>query len=153
MTRTRTVEGCFQSLECVLSEIVVVRGDVVHPQAFEVAHGRVQTHGLGNRWGTGFEAGNALGRRETVYSYVGDHAAAAEEGWHRIKNVLTRPQHPNTGGTEHLVSREGEEVNVEVGHVGGIVGNRLRRVNRDKRADGVCRLSEFFDGGSWSRAR
>ena len=73
---------------------------------------------------------------------VEDHAAAAEERRHRLEQLPASPQHADAGGSAHLVAGEGQEVDIEVGDVGGHVGHVLAGIEADQGAGGVGGIGE-----------
>ena len=124
------------------SESVLVGLDPVHPQGLEVPDGGVQPDSFGDRRGPGLELPGKIVRREAVQAHVADHLAAAEERRHRLEELLTAPQHADARRPEHLVAREGEEVDTERADVDAAVGDELGGVDDDDGSGGVRRLDD-----------
>ena len=133
-----------ESLEGVARQARVRDGVTLFmPSPSRYEHGGVEADRLGDRWRTGFESGRSIGRGVAVGSDVGDHPAAAEERRHRIQDVLAGPKDTDAGRTEHLVTGEDEEVDVECHDVGRGVRDRLRAVDGDQGAVAVSDRREF----------
>ena len=60
---------------------------------------------------------------------VGDHLPAAFEGFGLLQGLHLPPQHADARRPQHLVSREGEEVDAQPSHVHGSVGDQLGGVD------------------------
>ena len=141
-----SVECQLETCQGVRGELTLVRDHGSHPERFEVSHRGVEPHRLGDGWRAGFKARDASRGGVAVSSYVGDHAAAAEERGHGVQDFLAGPQHPNPRGSEHLVSGKCQKVKFEIGDVRRAMGYRLRPVDRDQRVDAVRGAGQFFQG-------
>ena len=108
--------------------------DGLHAHGTEVVDRRPEADGLGDRRRAGLEPPGDVVRGEPVLADVEDHLAATEERRKFRQQLLPSPQHADSGGPEHLVRAEGEEVDPEGDDVGRQVGHRLGGVGHHHRA-------------------
>ena len=153
MTRTRPSNSRASLVSASPASACSCRTTFGHAETFEVQHGGVQSDGLGDRRRAGLEARRAVGRGVAVGADVGDHAAAAEERRHRVQDVLAGPKDADARRSEHLVTGEDQEVDVERDDVGRQVGDGLRAVDRDQRTVAMRDGREFADRIDRARAR
>src|ERR1019366_6321089 len=104
-------------------ELFFVFFNVGHAETVEVTNRRTQSDRFGDGWSARLESRRTAGGGVAVEAHVSDHAATAEEGRHVGQERFARPKDADAGGSQHLVTREGHEVDVEVVHVGGAVGD------------------------------
>ena len=97
------------------SEGVGGEGDFVlshrfHAQRVEVVDGCAQADGFADHGCACLELPWQLVGGEALLGDLEDHLAAAEEGGHGFEELGSGPQHADTHRTQHLVTREGDEV-------------------------------------------
>ena len=80
----------------------------------------------------------------------GIHAAAGHERIGLAKKVVFAIEDSRPGRAEHLVAGEGQEVTVEILHIGRDMGNRLGSVDDEKGSMFMDNLGDFLDGGDMS---
>ena len=119
-----------QSLGCVGQQVVLVAGNILHTDLFEIVEGGAQTHCVGNVPCAGFETR----WRNVVYSllksYVHDHAATALPWRSVVEDVALAKNHADAGGREDLVAGEDEEIAVEELYVHSHMRDGLRAIHQ-----------------------
>ena len=117
--------------------------DRLHPQVFEVVDSGDQSDLLRDVHGPRLELVRRILVRRTVRIDLHDHLAAAQERVHALE-VLELPIEPTRSGRpEHLVARDGQEIDVQPGHVDRVVRHQLSSIDHDHPANGVDRVGQL----------
>jgi hypothetical protein len=121
------------------------RADVRHAEPSEVVDGGMQPGGLGDGRRARLELERHLGPGSAGQRHLVDHAAAGQEGRHRLEQLASGPQRPDARRAEHLVPRQGQEVDAELDDVDRHVRHALRGVEDDQGAGLVRHASDLDD--------
>ncbi len=136
-----------QFLEAVLQQFMFPAEYARHPDFGEVLESCTKANSVGDASGTSFE----LVRNSVVNCafkrYVRNHVAAAMVRSCRFEQFLLAIDNADAGRSEHLVSREHEEVCVEGCNVYRDVSDGLSAVNEDSHAVSMSNGNEFFNRG------
>lgn len=118
-------------------QFVLVGLDRRHLQGPQIPRGGGQSDDLGGHRGARLETLRRGCVGGGLHGHGLDHRAAGEERRQVGEKGPPAIEHADTGRPQHLVAREGREVDVERVEVHGLMRHRLARVEHGQRTDGL----------------
>ena len=128
-----------------IHQVVLPGRDLIHAQLRQVVHCRTEPDGLTGHRHAGLEPGRRRSVGGPLHEDLLDHRAAGQERRHGPQQLETPVQATDPGRTEHLVTGERGEINVQRGQVHRQVRHRLAGVQHGERADRVGGVDDSAD--------
>src|SRR3984957_5555764 len=127
-----------------LQESLLVSGDLVDPESFDVIHGGCHTDGAGDVRRAGLELVWQLVVSRLLERHRQDHVAAALPRGHGFEQLLATVENTDTGGAVDLVARERVELNTNGPDIDGGILYCLGSIPQHDRALRMGAVDDAF---------